>query len=123
MNRTVLIIISVFTCLFLYSQSKKEVKKHKIKSSYSTSTENGKTIFESKKTFDSKGQTIEETNYTKDGGVKELHKTKYNSEGDEIEDEQYDANNKLTEKKIIDNAYYNQATRNALNPKKKKGAK
>src|ERR1700741_3919514 len=90
----------LFLSFVIYSQTKKEVKKHKIRSSYSTTTENGKTIFDSKKTFDSKGQTIEETNYTKEGGIKDIHKTKYNSEGDEIEDEQYDANNKLTEKKI-----------------------
>lgn len=83
-----------------FSQSKKEVKKHKIKASAVSVVENGKTINESKTIFDANGNETETTDYSKDGSIKAIHKIKYNKEGDEIEDEQYDANNKLIEKKI-----------------------
>ena len=48
------------------AQSKKEVKKHNIKTSAITNTENGKISNESKTTFDSKGNEIEVTEYNKE---------------------------------------------------------
>ena len=100
MQRHFLIILIVLFQLSVYAQSKKEVKKHKIKASAVSVIENGKTINESKTIFDANGNEIETTDYSKDGTIKAIHKTKYNSEGDEVEDEQYDANNKLVEKKL-----------------------
>ena len=82
-----------------FAQSKKEVKAHKIKASLTTIIENGKTINDEKTLFDAKGNEIEKTNYNKEGTIKSIHKFKYNSDGDELEDEQFDANNKLIEKK------------------------
>ena len=89
----------VFFNTFSFSQSKKEVKAHKIKGSMTTIIENGKTINEGKTLFDSKGKEIEKTDYTKEGVLKSIHKIKYNSDGDEIEDEEFDPANKLVEKK------------------------
>jgi hypothetical protein len=101
MKRYILLAFFIGFCFYGFSQSKKEVKKHKIKASAVSVIENGKTINESKIIFDSNGNEVEVTDYNKEGVIKAIHKTKYNSEGDEIEDLQYDANNKLIEKKII----------------------
>lgn len=98
MKRHFLIILFVLFQLSVYSQSKKEVKKHKIKASAVSVIENGKTIQESKTIFDANGNEVETTDYNKDGTIKVIHKYKYNSEGDEIQDDEYDSNNKLVEK-------------------------
>ena len=86
MARFQLILIAILLQQLSFSQSKKEVKMHKIKSSFTTITEKGKTINEGKTIFDSKGNEIEKIDYDKEGNVKSIHKIKYNSEGDETED-------------------------------------
>ncbi len=99
MKTQINILLFLGLSLVSFSQSKKQVKEHKIKTTIVVTIENGKTINENKTVFDAKGHELEVTDYTKEGNLKAVHKYAYNSEGDEIEDAQYDANNKLTEKK------------------------
>jgi hypothetical protein len=98
MNFNTLLFTLIILSSSLFSQSKKEIKKYKIKASLITSTENGKTLNESKIIYDSNGNPVEKTNYAKDGSVKTINKIKYNDNGDDIEDNEYDASNKLIEK-------------------------
>ena len=103
MNHLITCSLFIILTFQTFAQSKKEVKAHKIKASMTTIIENGKTINDAKTLFDAKGNEIEKTEYNKEGAIKSVHKFKYNSDGDELEDEQYDATNKLVEKKQNDN--------------------
>lgn len=89
-----------FMCISLcYTQSKKEVKKFKIKTVNTTETDSLKTINDYNVVYDNNGEVIQETTYNKDGTFKATHKYKYNSKGDEIEEFEYDSTNVLKEKK------------------------
>jgi hypothetical protein len=100
-KKSIILIFIVFSFLVLYSQSKKEVKKFKIKSVIVSETIGTKTVFESKTVFDKNGETMEEVNYNKDGEVKSTHKFKRNSEGDVIEETEYDSKNALKERREV----------------------
>jgi len=63
-----------------FSQSKKEVKKNKIKTCMVVDTEDGKTITDKKILFDKSGEISEETEYDKNGAVKSVNKYNYKQE-------------------------------------------
>lgn len=97
---------NLFVILFLvngtvmFSQSKKEIKKNKIKAMMVVDVKNEQTITDRKTIFNKNGQTLEEAEYDKKGNIKKTMKYKYNKKGDEIEQEEYNNANKLVKKKI-----------------------
>ncbi|MBL7936639.1 MAG: hypothetical protein JNM51_12610, partial [Bacteroidia bacterium] len=65
-----------------FSQSKKDIKKNKIATIVVTETANGKTIDDSKVSYDVNGEIIEKSEYLKDGTLKKTVKYKLNNQGD-----------------------------------------
>jgi hypothetical protein len=82
------------------SQKKKEIKKYGIKTVVSTETRGGKTINDSKTTFNSAGLATEEIKYDTDGNLKSITKYNYTTSGEVLEEMEYNAKNDLTEKRI-----------------------
>lgn len=94
----------LFLCLFVsafcfndsFSQSKKEVKDNKIKSTTEdvTATENGKEITykDSYITYDKNGNITEQTEYNKDGTIKNKLSMKYDNFKNKIEEIEYEGN-------------------------------
>src|ERR1043165_9786691 len=81
------------------AQSKKEVKKNNIRSTFIVDTEGGKKLSNKKTEFDKTGETTLEVDYDKDGTLKATRKYKYNKSGDVIEEEEIDEKTKQTEKR------------------------
>lgn len=84
-----------------FSQSKKDIKKNKIATIVVTETANGKTIDDSKVSYDVNGEIIEKSEYLKDGTLKKTVKYKLNNLGDVVEENEYDEKNTLKEQTII----------------------
>ena len=61
MTKLFFTITLIFLIANLSAQSRKDAKKNKLKTATVTSTENGKTLFESKIVFDTNGNEIEKT--------------------------------------------------------------
>ena len=100
--RKILTICAVIIALgFIPFQSKKEVKKHNIKSVTVTVSANGKTINEEKTVFYKNGEIAEEINYTKEGLLKSSVIYKRNKDGNVIEEKEFDSKNQLVERKEI----------------------
>src|SRR6267154_2186888 len=77
------------------AQSKKEIKKFKIKSVTVSSTDvnsegNEKTRNDSYQKFDSNGEVIEDVEYNKDGTFKKKETKKFNKNSDPVEEIIYD---------------------------------
>lgn len=94
-------ILIIFSFYFLIAQSKKEIRKLKIKSITVSETSNAKTNYESKALYDKNGEIVEETDFSKEGIIKSTHKYKRNKDGNVIEETEYDGRNQLIEKKEI----------------------
>lgn len=101
MRNFLIIISALITLSFIPLQSKKEVKKHNLKSVTVTETSNGKTLNEEKTIFYKNGEIAEELNYNKEGILKSVVKYKRNKEGDVTEEYEYDSKNQLIERKEI----------------------
>src|ERR1700741_499661 len=99
--RHLLSCILLLSFTFLTAQKKKEVKKFGIRSVTVTETEAGKTITDTKTSFDSNGEVSEEVNYDKSGALKSTTQYKYNKNGDPVEETEYDDKKQLKEKRII----------------------
>jgi hypothetical protein len=80
------------------AQSKKDIRKHKIKITTETITtfENGKETLRNNqfRRFDKEGQVIEEIDYDKNGKLKTKTLSKYNNLEQKTEETTFDANNK-----------------------------
>lgn len=99
-HQLILFVFCIYSFVYL-AQSKKEVKKYKIKASSVTEIINGKPVYITKTLFDIEtGQELQRTEYNNDQSIKIIHKYKYNLDGDEIEELECDALNKVTEKKV-----------------------
>ncbi len=89
-------ILASFTVSF--AQSKKDIKKHKIKTITETVTsfEGGKELIRNDQftRYDKNGQIIEQIDYDKNGKVKTKTITKYNNLEDKNEETIFDGNNK-----------------------------
>lgn len=101
MDRKFLSALLILITLISFAQKKKEVKKHGIKGVVITETHGGKTITDSKTTFDANGEVTEEVNYDKEGILKSTKKYKYNKSGDVVEELEYDEKNQLKEKRQV----------------------
>lgn len=92
------------TPLFLSSQSKKEVKENKIKSTLENVTiiENGKEITykDTYTEFDKNGNIVAQTEYNKDGSVKKKITSKYDSFKNKTEELEYEGNH-LVRKRLF----------------------
>ena len=88
--------------LSVNAQSKKELKKNKVKSyrQVHTSVENGKevTVDALFHRFDGNGNLVEEINYDKDGKVKSHFIAVYNKNGDKTEEQVFSDDGKLKKK-------------------------
>ena len=93
-----LLLLSFFTSI--NAQKKKEIRKHHVKTLTIMTSEHGKTMKDSRLTFNPDGSTLEEIKYTAEGIVKSITKFKYNSEGDVTEELEYDGKNNLLEKRL-----------------------
>ena len=95
-------VLASFTVSF--AQSKKYIKKHKIKSITETITtfENGKELTRNDQfsRYDKDGQIIEQIDYDKNGKVKTKTITKYNNLEDKTEETVFDGNNKQVLREI-----------------------
>ena len=101
-----LILISLTVhALPAFSQSKKDVKKNKIKSIKVTNvvTKDGKeqSMNESFQRFDASGEVTEEINYEDDGSFKSHFVYVFNKNGDKTEEVSYLADGKVKKKKTI----------------------
>ena len=56
----------------LFAQSKKEIRKYKIKTVAISETKDGKTLYDSKTTYDKNGEISEEISYNKEGNIKTI---------------------------------------------------
>ena len=73
----ILLLINIACFSSTFAQSKKEVKKHKIKSSSSVTTEDVKTINERKVVYFPDGEVAEESVFDNKGNLKKVRKLKY----------------------------------------------
>lgn len=99
MARIVLCVVFFLSVAIVAAQKKKEIKKYGIRSVTTTDTRSGKTVNDSKVTYDGSGEVIEEVNYDKEGVLKSTLKYKYNKDGDALEESEYDEKGILKEKK------------------------
>lgn len=110
LKRLLFICIS-FAPVFIFAQSKKEVKNLKIKSCTETTTEyaNGKelTFKNSYEEFDKNGNTTVLIEYNTDGSVKRKNTAKYDNNKNKIEETEFEkkTNKSLTETKNTKVAY------------------
>src|SRR5687768_13498899 len=100
MKQGIILIILFFAAGSLVAQSKKEVKKHNIKSSSVVDIEDGKTLQGKKTVFDKNGEALEELDYDKSGALKTTRRYRYNGDGDVLEETEIDAKTNKTEKRI-----------------------
>jgi hypothetical protein len=91
----------IFLCLlsfFMNAQSKKEIKKYKIKmlTEIVTEVQDGKDIkrFDVVRKFDKNGFETEEINYDKKGDLAQKKLARYNKDGDKTEETVLDGNGK-----------------------------
>lgn len=100
-----IVLIVPVLCGTAFSQSKKDIKKNKIKSVKVTNTviKDGKdqTLNESFQRFDASAEVIEEINYDDDGGIKSHFTYTLNKNGDKTEEISYQADGKIKKKKTI----------------------
>ena len=91
-------------CSDVFAQSKKEVKKHNIKSCTvsvtvpDSATGKEKTFTDSYMAFDKSGQVIEEKEYDRNGKFRKHESHKYNKNNDETESIVYDENGSIARK-------------------------
>jgi hypothetical protein len=99
----------IFKFLFLlsilsFAQSKKDIRKHKIKIITETITtfENTKEVVRNNqyRKFDKDGQIIEEVDYDKNGKIKTKTLSKYNNLEEKTEETVLDANNKQLSREV-----------------------
>jgi hypothetical protein len=87
-------VLSLLFSNLIFAQSKKDIKKNKIKSitEWNTKFQNGKEVSfkESFTVFDKNGRTIELTEYTKDGSIKKKESTKYDAYDNKVEENKYE---------------------------------
>src|SRR3954471_308650 len=87
------------------AQSKKEIKKNKVKmlKESHTSVENGKesTFDVSMEKYDDNGNVIEEVDYDKEGKIKSHNTSTYDKNGDKIEEQVLTEDGKLKKKKTF----------------------
>ena len=92
-NGILVIGVLLLSAGFSFGQSKKEIRKFKIRSTTSTITEtvNGKDVTrtDSYEKYDADGNVIEEVSYNKDGGVEKKVTRKYNKAGDVTEESKF----------------------------------
>ena len=105
-STTVFIIFFTLLSVNSFSQSKKEVKKFKIKSSTTVVTESlegkEKTRTDSYQKFDNSGNVLEEIEYNKDGSFKKKETHKYNRNNDNTEDVIFDEKGNVQKKTITE---------------------
>src|SRR5688572_1611228 len=83
---SLLLLLFMFSSLSHTAQKKKELKKQGIRSATVYTTEQGKTIVDSKSTYDSEGRLIMEINYDKLGKLKSTRIISYNASGEILEE-------------------------------------
>lgn len=95
MKHVILIALLGTIAIPVLSQSKKDIKKHKIKviQEYVTETRNGQSIkyLDSRKEYDKNGCLITDIEYRKNGSVKKKETHKYNGDKDKTESMIYDS--------------------------------
>src|SRR3990170_6499487 len=100
------LVLLLLSCNSSFAQSKKEVKKLKIKSSTVTITEmvdgKEKTFNETYQKFDNSGNEVEDVEYNKDGTFKKKETRKYNKSNDVIEDIVYDEKENIKKKTLTE---------------------
>jgi hypothetical protein len=100
---TIVVFLSVLTAS-TFAQSKKEVKKNKIKTVTELITDyvGGKEITrnDSYKKFNKQGEVLEEIEYDKTGKLKRKVLSKYNEFDDKVEETIVDANNHQVEREV-----------------------
>lgn len=114
MNKSVLCGFFILFAGMIFSQKKKEIKKHGIKAITVTevkisnvgevATEDAvtaKAIMDEKNIYDKEGRLAEHYKYGKDGALKAIVRYKYNTEDDVIEEAEYDDKNNLKEKQTV----------------------
>ena len=103
---SVFILFLALLSVNVFSQSKKEVKKFKIKSSTTIVSESidgkEKTRTDSYQKFDNSGNVLEEIEYNKDGSFKKKESHKYNKNNDNIEDVIYDEKGNVQKKTMTE---------------------
>ena len=101
----VAILFASFVVLSVSAQSKKDLKKNKVKSVRETETTlvNGKelTADNSFYRYDSNNEVIEEIDYDSEGKVKMHNTYVYNKNGDKIEEVVYHSDGKIKKKKVF----------------------
>lgn len=117
-----LILISGFNQAF--AQKKKEIRKHKIKTSEETVTENinGKSVtYKSLKlSYDGNGNVTEESRFNPDGKLKKRTVFKYNPSNNVVEEREFDGiGNLLGWKETVYNLNEERATESDYDSKKK----
>jgi hypothetical protein len=103
MKKSILFIL-VFIPVFIFAQSKNEIKSNKIKSKTIERTEqkDGQTVTykEFYEEYDKSGRTILQIEYGKSGEIKKKETFKYDSFGNEIEKTEYDKKSGATVKTV-----------------------
>lgn len=93
--KTFWIVLLLFCCGSGFAQSKKDIKKHKIRlvQEYVSETKNGKTIkyLDASKEYDKNACLISDVEYRKNGTIKKKEVHKYNVHKDRIETTEYDS--------------------------------
>jgi hypothetical protein len=104
--RTLFFIALICCGINLNAQSKKEIKKFKIKSATVVVTENTdgkeKTRTDSYEKFDNSGNVTEEVEYNKDGTFRKKESHKYNKNNDATEDVVYDEKGNVKKKTLTE---------------------
>src|SRR6185436_9701329 len=99
----VLLVAAFISILSVNAQSKKDLKKNKVKSFHQvhTSVENNKetTVDALVQKFDNDGNVTEEINYDKEGKVKSHFTAVYDKNGDKTEEQVFEEDGKLKKKK------------------------
>lgn len=97
-------LVLLFVGTSAIAQSKKDIKKNKIKAITEQVTDyvGGKEITktDSYKKYNKEGQVVEEVEYDKNGKFKRKIVSKYNEFDDKTEEAVYDAENKLVEREV-----------------------
>lgn len=114
MNQSLLLVFFTLFSGLIFSQKKKEIKKHgikaitvteiKINNGNESATEEAvtaKAIMDEKNVYDKEGRLTEHYKYGKDGSMRGVVRYKYNADDDVIEEAEYDERNILKEKQTV----------------------
>jgi hypothetical protein len=105
MKHSILLISAIVIAFSVSAQSKKDLKKNKVRSfkESHTTVENGKeqSYDALMQKFDADGNVTEEIDYDKDGKVKSHYTATYDKNGDKTEEQNFSEDGKLKKKKVF----------------------